>query len=155
ERREMRLPNKRVQRARSSALRHRAPLTRHPLGRRGAPVALVAAGALALACTRPSLETRVAELAGPDSVNCGRVAGTEWWVATPCLVEAYAGRRPFFVRYDRQSVDSHLERAIVRTTDGRYVQLDFDSDFRGSGSWLFAKPRLFEQPCEPELAYSF
>jgi hypothetical protein len=139
----------RVQRTRFASLR--SPLTRKPLGGRRSTLALVLLATISASCARPNLEVRLRELTGSGAVNCGHVSERRYMEANPCLVEAFSGKRPFFVRYDRAGIDSHVERAVVRTTDGRYLQVDFDSDVRGSGSWLFAKPRLAEQPCRPQL----
>lgn len=74
-------------------------------------------------CAKPSLERRLIELAGPDATNCGRVDEKAWWEANPCLVTAFKSNEPFYVRYERLGIDSDLERAIVRTRDGRFIEM--------------------------------
>ena len=102
-------------------------------------------------CSRPSLQRRVSQLAGPEATDCGYTHERTWWKVNPCLVAAFRANRPFFVRYQGLGIDSNIEWAVVHTRDGKSLRLDFDSDVRGSGSALFAKPRLTENICVPRL----
>jgi hypothetical protein len=41
--------------------------------------------------------------------------------------------------------------AIVRTTDGRYLRVDFDGDVRGRKPRPFGKSRFTDRPLEPAM----
>lgn len=112
----------------------------------------MAIAAASLACSQPSLETKIGALVGPNAIDCGhvRVEGDRSRSAE-CLVNAFRAGRPFSVRYDRHGIDSHLETALVRSRDGRLLKLEYDSDVRG-GSSLRAKPSLSERPCVGRLS---
>jgi len=137
-------PNPRLQRTPS------APLSRQPLGRRkGLWSALVAAS---FACSRPNLEARIASLVGPDATDCGHVSvNGDRAASSSCLVKAFSSGRPFWVRYDRRGIDSHVETAFVRSREGRFLRLEYDSDARGGGS-LLPRPRLTEHPCTGHIS---
>ena len=124
----------------------RVPLSHFPLsGQRGLWFAVVA---ISIACARLTLDTRIQTLVGRRAIDCWRVAHhgdrTE---STVCTVRASKGNQPFSVRYDRGGIDSDVETAIVRSKNGRFIRLEYDSDVRGSGSRFWAKPRLTESPC--------
>ena|SRR5262245_11888021 len=104
-------------------------------------------------CDRPNLGERILQLAGPDAVDCGHVSEKDWRTVQPCLVKAFSVKQPFYVRFNIKGIDSHLERVYIGTSDARYFELFYDSDIRGSDSWLFAQPRLEERPCKARVGY--
>lgn len=80
------------------------------------------------------LEKQSKQLAGPNSVDCGRVGiGADPKSATACALAAQKAGKPFRVRYDLQGFDSAVAVAIVRTSIGTVGMLNYDSDPSGRG----------------------
>ena len=79
------------------------------------------------------LEPRLAELAGPKAVNCGRVAIKEDpQSATSCALHSFRAKKPFRVRYDLHGIDSSVAMGLV-FSKGKLVQFWYD-DYSGAGS---------------------
>jgi hypothetical protein len=85
--------------------------------------------------SRPDLlEIRASQLAGPNAVDCGRVAPRgDTKKATDCALAANKAGKPFRVRYDLQGIDSYVGVAMVRLPDGTVEALSYDSDPMGGG----------------------
>ncbi len=80
------------------------------------------------------LEKRSQQLAGPNALDCGRVAPrAEPKKATDCALAANKAGKPFRVRYDMQGIDSYVAVALVRSPDGTVEALSYDSDPAGGG----------------------
>jgi hypothetical protein len=80
------------------------------------------------------LEKRSQQLAGPNALDCGRVAPrVEPKKATDCALAANKAGKPFRVRYDMQGIDSYVAVAFVRLPDGTVEALSYDSDPAGGG----------------------
>jgi hypothetical protein len=80
------------------------------------------------------LEKRSRQLAGPNAVDCGRVAPRlEPKKATDCALAANKAGKPFRVRYDMRGIDSFVAVAFVRSPDGTVQGLNYDSDPAGGG----------------------
>ena len=78
------------------------------------------------------LEKRSRELAGPNAVDCGRVAlYKDPTHATKCALAANKAGKPFRVLYDVQGIDSFVAEAYVRLPDGTLEGLVWDSDPSG------------------------
>jgi hypothetical protein len=80
------------------------------------------------------LEKRSLQLAGPNAVDCGRVAlRANPKEATNCALRANKAGKPFRVRYELMGADSYVAHAIVRLPDGTVQALNYDSDASGGG----------------------
>ena len=98
------------------------------------------------------LDRHIRSLVGPQAVDCGYVpARSDTTGADACALEQFRSLRPFWVRYGQPGIDSRIEWVFLRAQDGRLVWLWYDSDVRGSGSALFAQPRVFERPCSGQV----
>jgi hypothetical protein len=149
-------PNPRLQR--TPAALPPSPLSRKPFGRQRRSSVTSACGLLVLlsslpACViRPNLEGRIRELTGPGAADCGHVRLNGDRSATShCLVQAFETSRPFWVRYDLQGIDSHLETVFVRTQHGNFMRIDWDSDVTGNPIESRAKPSLVQTSCSGQL----
>jgi hypothetical protein len=70
--------------------------------------------------------------AGAGAVDCGYVAvRRDRSAADMCSVEAFQGRKAFFVRYDVQGIDSRVSEGVVGTAKGEVYQYNYDSDPSG------------------------
>jgi hypothetical protein len=98
------------------------------------------------------LERRAVEIAGSDSVDCGRVPpGGDRGVADACAVAAFRARRAFRGRYDVQGIDSTLSAGLVGDLKGEVHVISFDSDIHG-GSFLFRRESVVVDICpSPEI----
>jgi hypothetical protein len=86
-------------------------------------------------------------LAGPLSVNCGRVrVGVDASSATQCALQADAKAKPFRVIYNIQGIDAMVAGGIVRTRDGKLLALTYDSCPSGCGFSLLQQ-RASVTPC--------
>lgn len=95
------------------------------------------------------LEAKLAELAGSQAVDCGRVAikGNSQSVTT-CVLDSFHSKKPFRVRYDLQGIDSSIAMGLV-FSKGTLVEFWYDS-YSGAGShpddkhfWLWTCPRPY------------
>ena len=81
-------------------------------------------------CDRCDLDHEVADLAGPDAVDCGSADGAGEKAAWACAVDAFENDEAFTVSWTRQGIDSTLTYVLV--SDGEQVwqlaQDDFDKN---------------------------
>jgi len=110
---------------------------------------------VALACNAPpfwgpSLAEYLAETqsaAGSNALACGVVSLHEpSATAVSCANEALSGGRPFWVAFQVMGIDSTIYRALAGSSDGRYEQLNWDSDIYG-GSTLVPRRTIWRREC--------
>lgn len=100
------------------------------------------------------MEWRSSWLAGPHSVNCGRVRmGEDPEAANSCGIEAFAARRPFRIRYEIMW-DAPLSVALVGSADGQLYELSFTGNPSGGIRTSFFGQTVEVQLC-PEQQISF
>jgi hypothetical protein len=99
------------------------------------------------ALSTDAMEKGSRELAGPHSIDCGRVGIHEDpKAATDCALSAFKAGKPFRVRYDLQGIDSDVSAGMLRASTGKVYGVVFDS--AGMSNGPKEKPRYFiATPC--------
>ena len=96
---------------------------------------------------RSDLVRRAVELSGPAAVDCGDVLATsDPTSALACAAREVEAGGPFRLVLDEVGIDSQVVHALVRTPEGKLIQIWFDSDLSGGHRWL-PDSLLSEKPC--------
>jgi hypothetical protein len=101
-------------------------------------------------CTtvRPSVDSRMRNIAGSAALNCGMVkldaSSDETQQAIDCANSQLALPRPFYVAFQLLGVDSAIWDGLSSEPSGGHVVTHYDS----GGGGFFAQPRFDVSKCE-------
>ena len=74
------------------------------------------------------MDRHLRELAGPDAEDCGRVRVRERPnKATACALKNFENKKPFYVRYDVQGIDSAVAGGLAARSSREVFAVEFDS----------------------------
>jgi hypothetical protein len=84
------------------------------------------------------------DLSGSEAVDCGRVRlSRNPKYANDCVLKALSQRKSFRGRYDQQGMDADAARAIVMTSEGKLIDIDWVGN-----TWDASDPGYVNQhPC--------
>lgn len=84
-----------------------------------------------------------------QAIDCRNSPGPE--AASECVLTAFAGRKPFYIRYYWQGIDSFGFRGLAGDEDGNVYEVDYDSmgwmNPQPDGGQLFDDNHTFVVPC--------
>jgi hypothetical protein len=104
------------------------------------------------------METRSRKLAGAEAIDCGAVQiKQDPASATSCALNAFANKRPFYVRYYVHNIDSEVAGGFAYDKKGNLSALVFDSagfaaESLRKGSRLVDRRHIIIEPCPQPIA---
>ncbi len=93
------------------------------------------------------MRRELAQIAGPESLDCGMVRrGQDRSAAVACTDAALRGGKPFRVAFEVRGIDSRVMIGLARKAGSPVMQVLYDADSAG-GNKLIPSPATEVMPC--------